>query len=239
MTKAMDTVRAARASDKLSAHYLREHLFSDFMELHGDHQGGDDPAIVGGLALLSGQPVTVITTSRGHNLDERLAKHFGQPEPSGYRKAARLVKEAARFKRPVLLFIDTAGAFPGKEAEYAGQGQAIAQCLTEIGQAATPIISVIFGEGGSGGALALACGDEVWMLENSMYSVLSPEGFASILWKDAGRAEEAADLLGLTPDRLLAGQVIEGVIAQGADKQAQCAEIKRILTQELAKLQKL
>ena len=169
----------------------------------------------------------------------RLAKHFGQAEPAGYQKAARLVKDAARVKRPVFLFIDTAGAFPGKEAEYAGQGQAIAQCLTDIGQAETPIISVIFGEGGSGGALALACGDEVWMMENSMYSVLSPEGFASILWKDAGRAAEAAELLGLTPESLLKGQVIEGVIKQEGSKAAQCREIARVLEEELAKLQKL
>lgn len=190
----------------MSAHYLRAHLFSDFVELHGDRQGADDPAIVGGIGLFAGQPVTVITTSRGHKLEERLAKHFGQAEPAGYRKAARLVKDAARFKRPVLLFIDTAGAFPGKEAEYAGQGQAIAQCLTDIGQAQTPIISVIFGEGGSGGALALACGDELWMMENSMYSVLSPEGFASILWKDASRAAEAARAFGLDA----------GIPAQGA-----------------------
>lgn len=239
MTKAIEIVKAARASDKLSGHLIRSQLFPDFFELHGDGAGSDDPAIVAGLATFHGQPVTVVTTSRGHNLEERLAKHFGQPQPGGYRKAVRVVKEAARFQRPVFMFVDTAGAFPGKEAEYAGQGQAIAQCLLEIGQAKTPIISVIYGEGGSGGALALACGDEVWMLKHSMYSVLSPEGFAAILWKDAAKAPEAAELLGLTPERLLAGQVIEGIVPYQADRLMQCQEIDQVLARELAKLQQL
>lgn len=180
--KAMEVVQAARDEKHISGHELRKVLFPDFFELHGDGLSGDDPAIVGGLATFHGQPVTVITTSRGHSLNERIEKHFGQPEPSGYRKACRLVENAAKFHRPVFLFVDTAGAYPGKSAEENGQGEAIAQNLLRIGQAKTPIITIIYGEGGSGGALALACGDGVWMLEDSIYSVLSPEGFASILW---------------------------------------------------------
>lgn len=239
MTDAMEIVRAARASDKISGHFIRQNLFPDFFELHGDGVGGDDPAIVAGLATFHNRPVTVVTTSRGHSLDERINKHFGQPSPSGYRKALRVTQQAAEFNRPVFFFVDTAGAFPGKDAEYNGQGQAIAQCILKIGQAKTPIISVFYGEGGSGGALALACGDEVWMLKNSMYSVLSPEGFASIMWKDSSKVAQAAELLGLTPQKLLDGKVIEGIVPYREDKAKQCSEIDKILARELDKLSKL
>lgn len=234
---AMDVVKAARSEAHVSGHELRLQLFPDFFELHGDGLSGDDPAIVGGLATFNGQPVTVITTSRGHSLEERMQKHFGQPEPSGYRKVLRLVKNAAKFHRPVFLFVDTAGAYPGKSAEENGQGEAIAQNLLQIGQMATPIITVMYGEGGSGGALALACGDEVWMLENSMYSVLSPEGFASILWKDADKVAEAASKMKLTPEDLLSLDVIEGIIDEPADHTVVCRNIKQRLETELAKLQ--
>ena len=239
MNQAIETVRAARSSNKITDQEIREYLFPDFFELHGDGAYGDDPAIVGGIATFHGQPVTAIMTSRGKNLEERMKKHFGQPSPSGYRKALRLAKQAAHFGRPVLLFVDTAGAYPGKKAERYGQGQAIARNILELGQLPTPIITVIYGEGGSGGALALACGDEVFMLKHSMYSVLSPEGFASILWKDAGRSAEAAELLGLTPDKLLEDGVVEGVIPFAQDKQAQCREIDQVLSQEIKKLQGL
>lgn len=181
----------------------------------------------------------VITTSRGHSIDERMRKNFGQPEPSGYRKVLRLVKLAAKFKRPVFLFVDTAGTYPGKSAEENGQGQAIAQNLLQIGQAKTPIITVMYGEGGSGGALALACDDEVWMMENSIYSVLSPEGFASILWKDAAKKEEAAEVMQLTPEDLLERQVIEGIIDEPEDHHEVCCNIDQILQKELAKLEQL
>lgn len=236
---AMETVQAARSESHISGHEIRHVLFPDFFELHGDGVGGDDPAIVGGIATFHGQPVTVITTSRGHSLKERMQKHFGQPSPCGYRKIVRLAQQAAKFHRPILFFVDTAGAYPGKDAEENGQGQAIAQDLLQIGQLATPIISVLYGEGGSGGALALACGDEVWMLENSMYSILSPEGFASIMWKDASRAEDAAEVMKLTPKDLLEQKVIEGIIAEPADHQEVLENIDQRLQKELSSLENM
>lgn len=236
---AMDIVKAARSESHISGHELRKKLFPDFFELHGDGLHADDPAIVGGIATFHDQPVTVITTSRGHDLKERMNKHFGQPEPSGYRKTLRLVKNAAKFHRPVLLFVDTAGAYPGKSAEENGQGEAIAQNLLQIGQAKTPIITIMYGEGGSGGALALACGDEVWMMENSMFSVLSPEGFASILWKDSSKVAQAAEVMKLTPKDLLKLDVIEGIIDEPDDHNIVCQNIDHILQNELKKLQLL
>lgn len=237
MTKtAMDIVKAARDESHISGHELRKLLFPDFFELRGDRCGNDDPAIVGGLATFNKKPVTVITTSRGHSIKERMQKHFGQPEPSGYRKALRLIQDAGKFRRPVFLFVDTAGAYPGKSAEENGQGQAIAHNLLKISQIPTPIITIMYGEGGSGGALALACGDEVWMLENSIYSVLSPEGFASILWKDAKRASEAAEVMKLTPNDLLKMGVIEGIIAEPDDHQKVCQNIVEKLQNEMHKL---
>lgn len=239
MTSAIEIVKAARSEKHITGHEIRKTLFPDFFELHGDGVSGDDPAIIGGIATFHGQPVTVITTSRGHSLDERLVKHFGQPSPAGYRKAVRLVKQAEKFHRPVLIFVDTAGAYPGKEAEKAGQGQAIAQNLLKIGQAKTPIITVLYGEGGSGGALALSCGDQVWMMEHSIYSVLSPEGFASILFKDASRVDEAAEVMKLTPQDLLKMGVIEGIIDEPDNHEQTLMNIERVLTKEIKKLQKL
>ncbi|EEJ72811.1 acetyl-CoA carboxylase carboxyltransferase subunit alpha [Lactobacillus ultunensis] len=236
---AMEIVKAARSESHISGHEIRHVLFPDFFELHGDGASGDDPAIVGGIATFHGEPVTIITTSRGHSLDERMQKHFGQPSPCGYRKVVRLAKQAAKFHRPILFFIDTAGAYPGKDAEENGQGQAIAQDLLQVGQLATPIISVLYGEGGSGGALALACGDEVWMLENSMYSILSPEGFASIMWKDANRADEAAEVMKLTPADLLARKVIEGIIAEPENHEQVLTNIDQRLQKELQSLEKM
>lgn len=236
---AYEVVQAARSEKHISGHKIRQNLFQNFFELHGDGLNDDDPAVVGGIATFHDQPVMVITTSRGHSIDERMQKHFGQPEPSGYRKVLRLVKLAAKFKRPVFLFVDTAGAYPGKSAEENGQGQAIAQNLLQIGQAEPPIITVMYGEGGSGGALALACGDEVWMMENSIYSVLSPEGFASILWKDAAKKEEAAEVMQLTPEDLFAKRVIEGIIDEPEDHHEVFCNIDQILQKELSELEKL
>lgn len=235
----MDVVKAARDESHVSGHELRKLLFPDFFELHGDRCGSDDPAIVGGIATFNEKPVTVITTSRGHSINERLKKHFGQPEPGGYRKVLRLMQDAGKFRRPVILLVDTAGAFPGKSAEENGQGQVIAQNLLKVGQIPTPIITIMYGEGGSGGALALACGDEVLMLENSIYSVLSPEGFASILWKDATKTSEAAEVMKLTPNDLLEMNVIEGIIAEPDNHQVVCQNIKERLQNELKKLSNL
>ncbi|KRM59973.1 acetyl-CoA carboxylase carboxyltransferase subunit alpha [Ligilactobacillus animalis] len=232
-------VAAARSQAKITTPELIEHLFDDFFELHGDRQGSDDPAIVGGLARFCGRPVTVVATDKGKTPKQRVAKHFGSPEPAGYRKLLRLAKQAEKFGRPVVTFVNTAGAYPGRSAEEQGQGEALARCLLELGQLEVPLITFIFGEGGSGGALAMACGDRVYMLEDSMYSVLSPEGFASILWKDSQRADEAAEVMQLTPEALLEHGAIEGVIAEDEnDHLATVAAIKVVLKRDLELLVK-
>ena len=184
------------------------------MEFHGDRNYGDDKAIVGGIAKFHGRPVTVIVQEKGTNTKENIAHNFGMPMPEGYRKALRLMKQAEKFHRPVLCFVDTPGAFCGIEAEERGQGEAIARNLWELAGLKTPVLSVVTGEGGSGGALALAAGDQVWMLENSVYSILSPEGFASILWKDSARAKEAAGVMQLTAADLYKKGIIEQVIPE-------------------------
>lgn len=232
-------VAASRSQAKITTPELIEHLFDDFFELHGDRQGSDDPAIVGGLARFCGRPVTVVATDKGKTPKQRVAKHFGSPEPAGYRKLLRLAKQAEKFGRPVVTFVNTAGAYPGRSAEEQGQGEALARCLLELGQLEVPLITFIFGEGGSGGALAMACGDRVYMLEDSMYSVLSPEGFASILWKDSQRADEAAEVMQLTPEALLEHGAIEGVIAEDEnDHLATVAAIKAVLKRDLELLVK-
>lgn len=229
-------VAAARSKQKITTKELITQLFPDFIKLHGDRCGTDDPAIVGGIANFAHQPVTVIATDRGTTIEERVATHFSCPTPGGYRKALRLAKQAAKFHRPVLFFVNTPGAYPGQSAEENGQGAAIATNLLQLGQLPTPIITVIFGEGGSGGALALACGDEVWMLENSTYSILSPEGFASILWKDSSRSDEAAEIMQLTPNDLLRKRVIEGIIPEPEDHHQVVVNIRDVLTKQLKKL---
>lgn len=211
---AWERVTISRKNDRpVGQDYIRT-LFSDFLEFHGDRCYGDDPAIIGGIARFAGIPVTVIAQAKGKSTKENVAHHFGMPSPEGYRKALRLMKQAEKFKRPILLFVDTPGAFCGIEAEERGQGEAIARNLFEMSSMKVPILSVVIGEGGSGGALALAVADEVWMLENAIYSVLSPEGFASILWKDSKRASEAAEVMKLTAADLKKLGVIEAVIAE-------------------------
>lgn len=211
---AWERVIISRKNDRpVGQDYIRI-LFSDFLEFHGDRCYGDDPAIIGGIARFAGIPVTVIAQAKGKSTKENVAHHFGMPSPEGYRKALRLMKQAEKFKRPILLFVDTPGAFCGIEAEERGQGEAIARNLFEMSSMKVPILSVVIGEGGSGGALALAVADEVWMLENAIYSVLSPEGFASILWKDSKRASEAAEVMKLTAADLKKLGVIEAVIAE-------------------------
>ena len=193
--------------------YVRN-VFTGFIQMHGDRRFADDPAIVGGIAWLGDMPVTVIAIEKGHTAKERQHHNFGAPNPEGYRKALRLMKQAEKFGRPVICFVDTSGAYCGIGAEERGQGQAIAENLMEMSTLCVPVISVLIGEGGSGGALALAVADRVWMLSNAVYSVISPEGCASILWKDAKKAEEAATSLKLTaPDALEFG-VIERIISE-------------------------
>lgn len=211
---AWDRVQISRKVERPSGSDYIEALFTDFMEFHGDRNYGDDKAIIGGIAKFQGRPVTVIVQEKGTNTKENIAHNFGMPMPEGYRKALRLMKQAEKFHRPVLCFVDTPGAFCGIEAEERGQGEAIARNLWELAGLKTPVLSVVTGEGGSGGALALAAGDQVWMLENSVYSILSPEGFASILWKDSARAKEAAGVMQLTAADLYEKGIIEQVIPE-------------------------
>lgn len=189
-------------------------IFDSFMEFHGDRVFGDDAAIVGGIAEFNGKPVTVIGQQKGRDTSENIKRNFGMPSPEGYRKALRLMKQAEKFNRPLICFVDTSGAYCGVEAEQRGQGEAIAKNLISMSNLKVPIISIVIGEGGSGGALAMAVADEVWMLENSVYSLLSPEGFASILWKDAGRAKEAAEVMKITADDLKNYDIIDKVIKE-------------------------
>lgn len=189
-------------------------LFTDFFEQRGDRACREDHAILGGIALFHGRPVTVIGTRKGKTLEENLRCNFGMPGPEGYRKALRLMKQAEKFRRPIFTFIDTAGAYPGLEAEEHGQGEAIARNLFEMSRLTVPIIAVVTGEGNSGGALALAVANRVLMLENAVYAILSPEGFASILWKDAQRSGEAAELMKLTAPELKKLGVIDGIVRE-------------------------
>ena len=209
-----ERVKAARSADRPTGLDYVNYIFTDFVELHGDRRFGDDPAIVGGIARLNGRPVTVIAIEKGRTTRDRMARNFGMPHPEGYRKALRLMQQAEKFHRPVICFVDTAGAYCGIGAEERGQGQAIAENLVTMAGLKTPILTVLIGEGGSGGALALAVADRVWMLENAVYSVISPEGCASILWKDAARAEEAASCLKLTARDALAMGITEEVIPE-------------------------
>ncbi len=209
-------------------------IFDDFFEMHGDRLYGDDGAIKGGIGYFKGTPVTVIAQVKGRNLEENKASNFGMPHPEGYRKALRLARQAEKFKRPVICLIDTAGAFCGVEAEQRGQGEAIARDIMEFMTLRTPIISIILGEGGSGGALALGVCDELAMLENAIYSVISPRGFASLLWKDASREREAADIMKITASDLKKLGVCDCVIkepGEGAhtDKEAAAAFIKEYI----------
>jgi acetyl-CoA carboxylase carboxyl transferase subunit alpha len=189
-------------------------LFTDFFECRGDRLCGEDAAILGGVALFHGHPVTVIGTRKGKTLEENLQCNFGMPNPEGYRKALRLIRQAEKFRRPIITFIDTSGAYPGLEAEARGQGEAIARNLYEMSRLTVPVVAVITGEGNSGGALALGVGNRVLMLENAVYAILSPEGFASILWKDAARHAEACDLMKLTATDLKALGVIDDIIPE-------------------------
>ncbi len=214
---AWESVQISRRKDRPVGGDYISHLFTDFIELHGDRYYKDDKAVVGGLAYFHGTPVTVVAQAKGKSTKENVERNFGMPSPDGYRKALRLMKQAEKFHRPVICFVDTPGAFCGLEAEERGQGEAIAKNLFELSALKTPILSVVIGEGGSGGALAMAVADEVWMLENSVYSILSPEGFASILWKDSKRADEAAEVMKLTASDLKELGMIEKIIPEPED----------------------
>lgn len=210
----LDKLTLSRMLERPTALDYIERIFDSFIELHGDRLYKDDPCIVGGIAKLNGMPVTIIGQQKGRNMKENVKRNFGMPNPDGYRKALRLMKQAEKFKRPVICFVDTPGAFPGIEAEERGQGEAIARNLMEMAILKTPVISIVIGEGGSGGALALSIGDEIWMLEHSVYSVLSPEGFASILWKDGSRVKEAAAIMKITAQDIKEFGIVDKVIQE-------------------------
>ena len=211
---AEDRVFLARHPERPHIDETVSALFTDFFEQRGDRQCKEDPSILGGIALYKGKPVTVIGHRKGNTLEENMKYNFGMPGPEGYRKALRLMKQAEKFGRPIVTFIDTPGAYPGKEAEERGQGEAIARNLAEMSSLTVPVIAVVTGEGSSGGALALGVANRVLMLENAIYSVLSPEGFASILWKDASRHEEACDVMKLTAQDLLNFKVIDEIVPE-------------------------
>ena len=233
-------LKEARDQGRLTALDFAQGIFDDFIELHGDRNFRDDGAIIGGIGRLNGQAVTVVGIQKGRNLQDNLNRNFGQPHPEGYRKALRLMKQAEKFGRPVVTFINTAGAYPGVGAEERGQGEAIARNLMEMSDLKVPIIAIIIGEGGSGGALALAVADKVWMLENTIYSILSPEGFATILWKDGSRSEEAAELMKITSGELLNMGIVDKVIPERGYFTSEIIEaIKTAIVDELAELSQL
>lgn len=240
---AWDRVLLARKSDRPKALDYIKYIFDEFMELHGDRLYSDDKAIVGGIAYLDDMPVTVIGEQKGKSTKENMERNFGMPEPEGYRKSLRLMKQAEKFGRPIVTFIDTPGAYPGMGAEERGQGEAIARNLMEMSRLKTPIISIVIGEGSSGGALAICIGDRIAMLENSVYSVLSPEGFASILYKDASKNKEAAEKMKITAKDLKELGIIDDIIKE-KDKQEEnlefvSSELKEYITKTLKKLTKL
>ena len=240
MTNIARIIKEARDQARLTALDFAQGICENFIELHGDRSFRDDGAVIGGIGTLDGQPITVVGIQKGRNLQDNLQRNFGQPHPEGYRKALRLMKQAEKFGRPIVTFINTAGAYPGVGAEERGQGEAIARNLLEMSDLKVPIIAIIIGEGGSGGALALAVADKVWMLENSIYAVLSPEGFASILWKDGSRAMEAAELMKITSHELLDMGVVDKVIPEARlSNQDLLYAVKQEIVAELANLSQL
>lgn len=214
---AWDTVLLSRKADRPVATDYINALFDGFMEFHGDRYYKDDGAVVGGIALFHGMPVTVIGQEKGKNTRDNIKRNFGMPSPDGYRKALRLMKQAETFGRPVICFVDTPGAFCGLEAEERGQGEAIARNLFEMSSLKVPVLSIVIGEGGSGGALAMAVANQVWMMENAIYSILSPEGFASILWKDSKKAPDAAKYMKITAADLYERGLIERIIPENEE----------------------
>lgn len=244
MATAYEKVQLARGKGRATGLSFIQNIFSDFVELHGDRRFADDPAIVGGVAWLGGRAVTVIAIEKGGDTRDKVYRNFGSPNPEGYRKALRLMKQAEKFHRPIITFVDTPGAYPGKEAEERGQGSAIAECLKTLSRVSVPVISVFIGEGGSGGALAIGICDRMIMLENAIYSILSPEGFASILWKDGTRWEEASEVMRLTAPDLKKMNVCDVIVpepGEGAHEQRPFvfAEVEKEVAQALTELQRI
>lgn len=236
--EAWNRVQCARDARRPKAMDLAEALFDDVFELHGDRLYGDDPAVFCALARFDGRPVTVIAQCKGRSVEENMHCCFGMPHPEGYRKGLRAARQAEKFRRPVICIVDTAGAYPGKGAEERGQAAAIARCLAEFSSLQTPVISLVLSEGGSGGALAFSVADRVLMMENAVYSILSPEGFASILWKDASRAQEAAGAMKLTSQDILEAGLADEIIPEPegglqSSPLAGCRRVRRVLKKHL------
>lgn len=231
---AWERVQRAREQGRPGALDYIQEIFTDFQEMHGDRHFADDGAVVGGIGYFDGCPVTVIGQQKGKTTKENITRNFGMPSPEGYRKALRLMEQAEKFQRPVICFVDTPGAFCGMEAEERGQGEAIARNLFEMSDLTVPVLSIVIGEGGSGGALALAVGNEVWMMENATYTILSPEGFASIMWKDAGKAPKAAERMRVTAEDLKELGIIEKIIPEPQPANVQnVAEIAVSMQEEI------
>ncbi len=247
MTKrtAWDVVQTAREITRCTTQYYIENIFTDFIELHGDRYFADDAAIIGGVGMLDGTPVTVIGQEKGVSLSDKAKRNFGSAHPEGYRKSMRLMKQAEKFHRPVICIVDTQGAFCGIGAEERNVAEAIARNLMELSRLKTPVISVLIGEGGSGGAIALAVSDRLAMMENAVYSILSPEGFSSILWKDSSRAAEAAELMRMTAGEVKAMGLIDTVIkepeggAKTDDGGAAAQNVKKYIVKSLGEVSAL
>lgn len=242
--EAWDRVQVARHPLRPTTNDYIEEVFEDFIELHGDRTYGDDGAIVGGIAFFESSPVTIIGHQRGKNTKENVKRNFGMPHPEGYRKALRLMKQAEKFNRPIICLIDTKGAYPGKAAEERGQSEAIARNLVEMAGLKVPVISIVIGEGGSGGALALGIANHIHMLEHSTYSVISPEGAASILWKDPSLSKQAAEAMKITANDLQNMGIIDEIIPEilgGAhrDQQTQASYMKKVISKSLHELKTL
>lgn len=242
--KAWDRIQIARQQNRPKSLDIIPHLIDGFIELSGDQAFGDDKALVGGVGFFEGIPVTLLAQSKGRDLEENLSSHFGMMQPEGYRKAQRLAKQAEKFNRPLITLIDTAGAYPGIQAEERGQASAIAHSLKLFASLSVPVIAIILSEGGSGGALALGVADRIYMLENAVYSILSAEGFASILWKDESRAQEAAELMECTAEDLYQKKLIDGIISEAPEGFNQNIQhttrlIKDVIRHDLSYLRKL
>ncbi len=239
MATAYEKVQLARGKNRPTGSKYIQNIFTDFIELHGDRRFSDDKAIIGGIANLDGKPCTVIAIEKGTDTKDRVKRNFGMPYPEGYRKALRLMKQAEKFGRPIVTLIDTSGAFCGIGAEERGQGLAIAENLVEMMGIKVPIIAILIGEGGSGGALALGVSDRVWIMENAVYSVVSPEGCASILWKDSKKAADAAEVLKITSNDMKEFGVVERIIEEDKDFTKVYENIKQDLVKEFEELLKL
>ena len=235
---AWEIVEIARNPKRNTALDYIENIFDDFIELHGDRNFKDDKAIVCGLARIGKQNFTVIAEQKGRTTKENIERNFGMPNPESYRKAIRFMKQAEKFGRPVITFVDTKGAYPGIGAEERGQGEAIARSMFEMAGLKVPIISIVIGEGSSGGALAVAVGNKVLMLENAVYSILSPEGYSSILWKDSSRAKEAAEKMKLTAKDLYEFKIIDKIIKEGKDEKETLDKVSKALVKEIKSILK-